>query len=338
MTPRFRIALVGCGGMANTWVEYALQRSDAEIVALVDLNADTSRELAAKHGLSAPTFTDLPAALSATGATLVFDVTVPEAHEQVTTTALAAGCHVFGEKPLATSMAQARRMVAAAERSGRTYAVMQNRRFQPQIRALRGLIQAGTIGTPGQLTAQFFIGAHFGGFRDQMDSPLLLDMAVHTFDQARFITGQNAVAVYCREFHPPGSWYAGAAAASCIFELEGGLVFTYTGSWCAEGARTSWEGEWRVVGSQGTAIWDGAADPSAEVVDPGQTGFLRDTRRVAVRVEASDRSGHFAALDEMFSAVLEGRPPETDGTDNLHTMAMVFGALESARTGQRVTL
>ena len=40
-----------------------------------------------------------------------------------------------------------------------------------------------------------------------MESPLLLDMAIHTFDQARFITGADALSVYCHEFNPAGSWY-----------------------------------------------------------------------------------------------------------------------------------
>ena len=61
--------------------------------------------------------------------------------------------------------------------------------------------------------ADFFIGAHFGGFRDEMAHVLLLDMAIHTFDQARKILGADPVSVYCHEFNPAGSWYAGASSA-----------------------------------------------------------------------------------------------------------------------------
>lgn len=337
----YRVALVGCGSMANTWVEYALQREDSELVALVDLNAETAAGLAARHGLvGVPVFADVSRAIAGTGANLVFDVTIPEAHETVTLAALKAGCDVFGEKPLAAGMDQARRMVAAARQSGHTYAVMQNRRYLPQMHALRGLVH-GEIGTPGFTTANFFIGAHFGGFRDAMASPLLLDMAIHTFDQARFILGADPVSVYCQEFNPPGSWYAGGAAAVCLFEFEGGQVFSYNGSWCAEGAGTSWEAEWRVMGSVGTAIWDGTDDPYAEVMaDPQQEGFRRDSRRV--EAEASRHSpgpeGHFGCLDEMFAALKEGRPPDTDCTDNIKSLSMVFGAVESARRGKKVML
>ena len=340
MTKPFKIVLAGCGAMAHTWVKYALERQDADIVALVDLSQSSARALAAQYRLErVGIFSDVTEAIRAAGANLVFDVTVPQAHERVTRAALEAGCDVLGEKPMAASLEQARGMVALARSSGKTYAVMQNRRYLEPIRALRSLIAAETVGTPGFVTAEFFIGAHFGGFRDTMNSPLLLDMAIHTFDQARFITGKDPVSVYCHEFNPSGSWYAGSAAAACIFEFEGGLVFSYNGSWCAEGAPTSWEASWRISGSHGTALWTGSDAPYAEVVaDPEQQGFLCDVARVNALLDWKGRQGHFGALDEMFAALLEGRAPETVCSDNIRSVAMVYGALESARTGRKVWL
>ena len=339
MTERFRIALAGCGGMANTWAEYALGRADAEIVALVDLSEASARDLAARHGLDVPIFTDVSRAIHDTGANLVFDVTVPGEHQAVTGAALAAGCDVFGEKPLADSMRAARALVAAAGKAGKTYAVMQNRRYLRQIRAFRDLLRPDVIGAPGFVTADFFIGAHFGGFRDAMESPLLLDMAIHTFDQARFLIGSDPVSVYCHEFNPPGSWYAGAAAAVCIFDFGNGRVFSYNGSWCAEGAPTSWEASWRVMGSAGTALWDGEHVPYAEVVaDARQDTFLRDFTRIEAPLTWTGREGHAGCLDEMFAALSENRAPETVCTDNVRSVAMVFGALDSARSGRKVPL
>ncbi len=335
---RFRIALVGCGGMANTWVKYALTRPDAEIVALVDVKPENAQAMAQRHGLDAPVFTDVAEAIRASGANLVFDTTIPEAHYQVASTALRLGCDVLSEKPLAATLAQARELVALAQAQGRTYAIMQNRRYLRRIRALRDLIAAGTIGQPGIVNADFYIGAHFGGFRDLMESPLILDMAIHTFDQARFLTGANPVAVYCHEFNPAWSWYRGNAAAVCIFEMSDGSVFCYRGAWCAEGAQTSWEATWRIVGSRGTAIWDGNT-LYADVVPPdAEPKFIRETVRVEPPITWAGQEGHFGCLDEMFAALLEGRPPETVCTDNLWSMAMVFGAIESARQGRKVQM
>jgi predicted dehydrogenase len=336
---RFRIAVVGCGGMANTWIKYALERQDAEIVALVDISEENARATAGRYGLDCGIYKYIDQAIQDSGANLVFDVTIPEAHHNIVTTALKMGCDVLGEKPMASSMEEARQMAAAAGESGKMYAVMQNRRYLKNIRMFRDLISSGVIGSPGFVCADFFVGPHFGGFRDVMESPLILDMAIHTFDQARFIIGADPVSVYCHEFNPPGSWYKGNAAAACIFEFSDGSVFCYRGSWCAQGVPTSWESYWRVIGSQGTAIWDGINLPYCEVVVPNDTNqFIYDTKRVEATSSWNGREGHIGCLDEMFSALLEGRKAETDCTDNIKSMAMVFGALESAKKGRKIML
>jgi predicted dehydrogenase len=333
----FKIAVVGCGGMANTWVEDAIKRENAEIVALVDIHEQAARNMAERHGLTCGVYTDMTTAITETGANLVFDVTIPASHKTVCTTALRLGCHVFGEKPLAAAIEEAREMIRTADETGKSFAVMQNRRYNAQIRALRDLVVSGTIGQVGYIGADFFLGPHFGGFREAMDSPLILDMAIHTFDQARFITGADPVSVYCHEFNPPGSWYKGNASAICIFEMSDGTVFCYRGSWCAEGVNTSWEAEWRITGSLGTAIWDGLHAPYAEVVDKvGQ--FHSSVRRVDPELTWTGRSGHLGCFDEMFAALTEGRRAETDCRDNIKSIAMVFGALESAKTGRKIDL
>lgn len=326
--------------MSNVWVEYAKKREDTEIVALVDIKPEFAQAMADRHGLGCGIYTDVKEAIEASGANVVFDVTVPASHYRVSTTALRLGCHVFGEKPMAATMEEARDIVRVAEASGRSHAVMQNRRYDRNIRALRDLITAGTIGRVGYVGADFFLGPHFGGFRDAMDSPLLLDMAIHTFDQARFMTGANPLSVYCHEFNLPGSWYAGNACAMCIYEMSDGSVFCYRGSWCAEGAPTSWESSWRIAGEQGTVLWDGHGAPYAEVVaEVGQEGkFMRETKREEAELRWGGNTGHAGCLDEMFSALAEGRRAETDGRDNIYSMAMVLGALESVRTGTKVDL
>lgn len=105
--------------------------------------------------------------------------------------------------------------------------------------AIRDFLRAGLLGGIGQLSANFQLNPHFGGFRDEMESPLIADMAIHTFDAARFIMGKNPVSVYCKEFNPAWSWYKGDANAVCIFEMSDGSVFDYRGSWCANGLCTS---------------------------------------------------------------------------------------------------
>lgn len=335
----FRIVVAGCGVMARTWVEYARSREDCEIVGLVDIRIQSAQAMAERYGLTCGLYTEIGEAITSGGANLVFDVTIPESHYTLTTTALSLGCDVFGEKPMAVSIEESLQLVETARRYGRTHAIMQNRRYLKNIRAYRDILASGSIGQPGLITADFFIGAHFGGFRDAMQSPLILDMAIHTFDQARFITGQDAVTVYCHEFNPAGSWYEGNAAAICIFELADGSVFNYRGMWCAEGVPTSWEAEWRIAGSKGTAVWNGTNAPFYETVIPAQEYvFMNQYQRIEVELDWKGREGHQGGLDEMFAALTQQRKPETDGTDNIKSMKMVYGALQSARDGCKVSL
>jgi predicted dehydrogenase len=325
--------------MANTWITYALEREDAELVAFVDLNEAAAVKMNEKYELSLPWFATVEEAIRRTDATIVFDCTIPAAHRAIAVAALEGGCHLLSEKPMAATLAEAEQLAElAASKPELQYAIMQNRRYKQDIRALRELLDRGTIGKVGFVTADFFIGVHFGGFRDAMDSPLILDMAIHTFDQARFLIGSNPVSVYCHEFNPDGSWYKGNASAACIFEFENGAVFTYNGSWCAEGASTSWEAAWRIAGSRGTAIWNNDA-PYAEVVVPGQSAKTRlDCERVDAPYNWTGREWHQGCLDEMFQAIHERRAAETSYIDNIFSTRMVFGAIESAKTGRRVSL
>lgn len=339
MDKQFKVVVVGCGGMANTWVNYVKGRKDVQIVGFVDLNKEHALRFAEKHDLQVNAYVELKKAIAETGATLVLDMTIPEAHKQITVTALEAGCDVLGEKPMASSMEEALLMLKTAEATGRYYAVMQNRRYLSKIRSLRQMISDGNIGQLGFVNADFFMGAHFGGFRDAMAHPLILDMAIHTFDQARFITGADPVSVYCHEFNPTGSWYEGNAAAVCIFEMSDGSVFCYRGSWCAEGAPTSWEANWRISGSKGTAIWDGNTEPYCEIVKPvDEHVFMNEFEKIEAEPVQMNNEGHYGCLDEMFQALIEGRKAETDCSDNIKSMQMVFGAIESTVNGRKVTL
>jgi predicted dehydrogenase len=176
-----------------------------------------------------------------------------------------------------------------------------------------------------------------------MDHVLLLDMAIHTFDAARYMAGQPPKSVFCSEWEPAGSWYHQGSSAVAIFELGDGVVFNYRGSWCAEGARTSWDSAWRFVGTRGTLLWDGSDDLRAEVATdepvPGDP-VLRVSRPVEVPpLDPADRvGGHVGIIRDFVAAVESGRPPETRGEDNIKSLAMVFAAIESAETGRKVAI
>lgn len=331
---RPRVLVVGAGGIASVWFP-VLHKEGVRVAGIMDLSRERAEQRAREFAPYAPVFSDLAAALTATRPEFVLDLTVPAAHASVTCAALNAGCHVLGEKPMADSLRAARRMVHTAERAKRMYMVSQSRRWDLNHDRVRRTIAAGRLGSLTTINCDFYIGAHFGGFRDVMDSPLILDMAIHHFDLARYFTGADPVAVYCHEFNPAGSWYRGAAAASCIFEMSNGIVFTYRGSWCAEGCHTSWNGDWRIIGTRGTLICAHDEEPHGQVV-AGSSGFNRPLAPLTVARSHLRFPAMHGALREMLAFLRRGTLPQTECHDNIKSLAMVFAAIESARRRARV--
>ena len=112
------------------------------IVGLNDLNTDAAARLATEFGLNrAAIESDLEALLNGTKPDLIFDVVIPGARHDVVATGLRHGCHVLSEKPMATSMAEARELVALAAEAKRVHAVVQNRRFNEGIRRIRATLE-----------------------------------------------------------------------------------------------------------------------------------------------------------------------------------------------------
>lgn len=338
-----RAVLVGCGGISKAWFDALTQWDDVAVVGLVDLDVDA----AAARRAGYPALADaacgdnLAAMIAALAPDVVFDCTVPAAHDGVAQTALEAGCDLLAEKPMASSVAAAKRLRDLANARGLNYAVVQNRRYVAGLRHLAGLTGHPDLGPLTTLDAEFAIGAHFGGFRDAMDHVLLIDMAIHTFDAARCISGCDPVAVYCHGFNPKGSWYAGHPAAVCIFEMTEGVVFTYRGSWCAEGVNTSWESRWRATGTRGSVTWDGHDRFAGQTLEDQarDESFMRPLCDFEVGVvPALDHEGHAGVIRAFLDARQNGTTPETAAADNVKSLAMVYAAVESSETKRRVEI
>ncbi len=340
MSGKLKAVLVGCGGISNAWMDVVKDLSGVEMAGYVDLDHAAGQKLAEKFGPAGVyVYTDLKEAFARMKPDVVLNCTVPEAHAEVSIVALKSGSHVLVEKPLADTIENASAMIAAAARSGKILAVTQNRRYQKSIRRLKRFLESGAIGRVGTVHCDFMIGAHFGGFRDHMRHVLLLDMAIHTIDAGRFLVGQDPVAVSCIEWNPPGSWFDHDASAAATFEMAGGCVYTYRGSWCAEGLNTSWECDWRIIGETGTVKWDGGDGFSAQVVSE-RGGFFSKWKNVEIPpAHADDKDGgHAGVIGEFFECVRSGRVPETVCTDNVKSLAMVLGAIASSEEKRRVDI
>ena len=311
-----RVLLAGAGAMGQAWLAAIHADPDVTLAGVADLDLAAARRAA--PGL--PVGTDVAVLAAETGADAVIDVTVPPAHHPVTTAALFAGLPVLGEKPVADTLARALSLVAAAEVSGRLFMVSQSRRWNPQLFALRAMTAA--LGRVGSVSTEFHRAPRFAGFRETMAQPLLVDMAIHAFDAARFLLGGDPVTVSCQTWNPPWSWYAGDACAAAVFEMTGGARYVYHGSWCSPGAETSWNGEWRVSAEHGTARWDGDHDPHGPAVDAPDGRY----------------SGIGGALRVFAEALESGKTPMGEVHGNVLSLAMVEAAVHSAGRGRPVLI
>ena len=152
-----RAVLVGCGGMGNNWAGVLGARPDIDIVGLVDIAPAASGSLATRHGLAIPCFDSLDDALRSLDVDVVLDTSIPETRRRIAGTAMEAGCHVLSEKPLATSVGEAQELLAISARTGKTHAVMQNRRYLAGTQGIRQLVTDGVIGEVELVCADFFL-------------------------------------------------------------------------------------------------------------------------------------------------------------------------------------
>ncbi|MEV7625382.1 Gfo/Idh/MocA family oxidoreductase [Actinoplanes sp. NPDC089786] len=327
MSDIVRLLQVGAGSMGRAWLGAIRANPDVELAGLVDLDTGLAQTAAVEHGYpDVPVGADLTEIAAAARADAMINVTIPEAHRDTTLAALAAGLPVLCEKPLAPTVAEARSMVDAAERSGRLLMVSQSRRYSPQVAAFRRLI--ARIGPLGTLNCQFFKAPRFGGFRETMADPLLLDMAIHQFDLARLLTGADPLTVNCDAYNPAWSWFAGNAAAEATFVFADHTRFTFSGSWVAPGLETSWNGAWRVIGANGTATWDGDHPPVARLADGTTlTADLDD-----------EPEGIAGSLAEFVRCLRTGARPDAAAARNIVSLAMVEAAVRSATDHRKVTI
>jgi predicted dehydrogenase len=327
--------LVGCGSVSQAWIGATKACQGIDLVAVVDPDEQRQKWAADLIDLDrSRCFETIEEALEQCKPQVVYLCTPPHLHVPQGRLALQAGAHVLSEKPAAESWESALKALEAQRASGQVWAVMQNRRFLPAMAAIRDLLADGRIGEPHTFNVDFYLGPRFGGFREEMEHVLLLDMAIHTFDQFRALTDRDPVDVFARSFNPVGSWYQHGASAQATFGLAGGGVYSYRGSWCAEGEglATSWEGSWRIQGSKGQLTWAGGLEIQIA------TGKEDAAETMAVADWPGERTGHNGWLAATVAALREGRAVPTPLEDNLKSLAMVVGAVRSAEEGQLVPI
>lgn len=225
---------IDVGARGRTWLRI-LRELDVPVAACVDPSPEAAAWVRDEVP-DTPVYRDLADALNAhRDGTLAVVVTPPMGRADVLLPMVDAGLHVISEKPLETDLAQAVRVVEAAEARGRHLSVCLNFRFLPVTQALRIQLD-GRWGAPTSVTFLYHInrdGRRLGinRFPLDMDDPMLLEQSIHHLDLLRYVYGAEVVRVHGVTFNPPGSMYHGDATVVALLEMSNGLRVTYAGSW-----------------------------------------------------------------------------------------------------------
>jgi predicted dehydrogenase len=325
--PTRRIIQVGVGGMGTCWTKFISASDRWQAAAYVDTSKKNLMEAAQRYGMQkSRCYTDLNKALLEVEADALLDVTPQQFRKGVCCAAFQKGLHVLSEKPLADSLRNAKAIVAQAAKSKRTYMVAQNYRFQAPTQTAKRYVQSGKLGDVSYVDITFHKGPHFGGFREEMAYPLVLDMSIHHFDMARCVFDADIKAVQATSVNAPWNWNKGDATIMAQLELTNGIVANYHGSWVAQGNETPWNGDWRIDGSKGALMWEGDALTFSDT----------PSRRRKVRMAKWPVEHQAYVLKAFAESLDEGSEPETSGRRNLNSLAATYAVVQAAKQKRRV--
>ena len=330
-----RAILAGLGNFSSVWFDVCEKHPDVEIVGYVARSQKSRDRFLREHQVPGTSlYSSLSEAIGAVEADFVIDVTPPAAHKEIALTAIDASLHVLQEKPMCSTMSDATEVADAGEKSGIVHMVSQNYRFGALPRTTRRLISEGRVGDPGQVTISFYVpwadlpGTHY------VKEPymFLTDMGVHHFDMLRYVLGIEPESVRVESWNQPWGWHEGDASHVAIFDFPQEIKAIHVAMGCTLGHATSWNGDWRIEGSGGSLTWE---DDTLYFSHEHRTE-AKTRREIALDPLAS--VGQSAVLDEFLAAIVEKRQPECSARDNVGTLQMAFGAVESASTGKMIEL
>jgi predicted dehydrogenase len=237
---------------------------------LVGRNPEKLQALAHRYAIDRWT-TDLDAALDNPDDTVYFDAQTTDRRAESVRAAIAAGKHIFCEKPTAVSLAEALELASLARQAGVKNGVVQDKLFLPGIMKLRRLIDGGFFGDLLSFRLNFGYWVFEGdwqklnrpswNYRKEDGGGLILDMYPHwrylidnTVSPIRSVLCHGAIHIPQR-WDESGMPYASTAedAAYGLFELENGVVAQFTTSWATRPYRDE-IGEWQLDGTHGSAI------------------------------------------------------------------------------------
>lgn len=231
---KMRIGIIGCGAIAPCHLA-GYQDNGMEVVAFADVNLAAARKLA-ETNKGGQCYSDHQSLVVSGTVDAVSICSPPVAHEDAVVCALENNIHALCEKPLAHTIESARRIAAAASKSGAIFMPAFRHRFLPAVRNIRDLIRKGSIG-PLVYFNNIFCGPTFY-MKDSWFSKkeiagggALLDTTSHSVDLFRFLVGEVIHQSAVMHKHMEGTNVEDAGVLS--LKAENGCVGSLISAWVA---------------------------------------------------------------------------------------------------------
>lgn len=336
-----KLVLIGYGNMGKDWGKIIKTTPNIELVGVVDTlkqNRNIARNFFSLT--TSQTSDSLIMMLSRFNPDIVMDCSSPQAHAENTRLALNHSCHVLGEKPMATTLVEAEKLISLAETKRRIYMVNQNYRRNPIIEIVKDKMKV--IGKIDSVHIDYYQSLEFKDtFRYKLTHPLLLDMSIHHFDLLRYITGREAISVQAFEYNPVTSKFKDGSNAIVNFKMSGDANFSYRGSWSSIGCNTSFNGQWRIIGEYGTLLWDGDFNLLLEKrINNGK--IYKEIVSIPAKLKLKPYKLFLYELErnlELFlTSISTGNLPDCWCGDNINSLKMVLSAIKSSEASKVINL
>ena len=340
----YKAILVGVGVWGEWWCEKFLppniEEGLIEIVAAVDHHRENLEP--AKKYLHLPEdklYTDAETAFKENKADFCINVTTPAHHEEIVDLAIKYGLHILSEKPIANTLEASVRIAEKVKRSGLKMGVTMSHRFDQDKVTLRKVLRSGQYGALDYIITRFTCdlrkyGSWGSDFRHEMANALLLEGSVHHLDILTDFAESNCKTIYAQTWTPSWGGYKGDCNALITMNFENGARAFYEGANANAVSLNGWSHEYfRAECEKGTLIMD-SRNLEVFPYDPTQTWKgANEGEGEKIPLLEQDKWANTWLIEKFCKWLDGGEPMETNVEDNLQSVANVFAAIESVRTG-----
>ena len=188
---KLKFALIGTGGIAQTYAQAFQQSTCCRLVAVADVREEAANAFAEPFG--ALSFSDYRTLAENSEIDAVIIATPPDSHPEIATYFMRRGVNVLCEKPLCLTVTQAREMIETAEKSGVTFTMATKFRYCADVVKAKAIIASGVLGEIVQFenafTAKVDMSKRWNSNREIAGGGVLIDNGTHSVDIIRYFLG-----------------------------------------------------------------------------------------------------------------------------------------------------